>query len=252
MTGLDLISGAFRLLNVLASGETLPSADANDALEVAQLMLDGWQAERLMIFSIVRQTLDVNNNPFTFTPGKQSYTVGTGGDFNIPRPARIENVGLINLSNPAQPLELPLEMLNIQQWEAIPVKSIQATIPLKVFNDLGFPLMTLSYWAVPTVANQTALYIWSLLSTFPDLTTDVTFPPAYLRAIKYNLAVDLAPEFGVGQINPVVLRTALDAKAVIKRFNIPTPLLGCDRAIAARPGKSIYNWLTDEPVGGNR
>lgn len=253
MYGLDLITRSLRLIGVLATGESPTSDEANDALETLQDLLDAWQAESLQVFSIVRQLTDVNNLPFTLVPAQQVYTLGAGGNFNFPRPARVERMGLISISNPAQPLELALEMLTDAEWQAIPVKNIQSTIPQKVWNDKNFPLMNLSFWCVPSIAQQVALYLWQPLATFPDLNvTDVEFPPAYARALRFNLAVDLAAEFGATcdpQAVVLVAQKADEAKQLIKSFNARVPILGCDAALAVPSSKGVYNWLTDQPAG---
>lgn len=251
MTGLDLITSSMRLIGVLASGENPSSAEANDALEILQDLIDQWQAERLNVFTIQRIAVDVNGNPLALIPGQQAYTVGTNGSFNIPRPARIDRVGIINLANPIQPLELAIEVLDDAGWQAIPVKNIQSALPLKVWNDKGFPFMTLYYWAVPNVVVQTALYVWGLLSTFNDLNiTELEFPPAYAKALRFNLAIDLAPEFG-RDVPQIVAATAIQAKAIVKSMNSTTPIMGVDEALRGG-GKRTYNWLTDEPVSGGR
>src|SRR5271154_5020111 len=108
-TALDLIKSAMRVLNVLASGEEPSGAEAADGLGILNQMLDSWQIERLMIFTIQRVVNDINGNPFNLVSGQQVYKVGLGGDFNIPRPPRIARIGIISLNNTQQPLELPLE-----------------------------------------------------------------------------------------------------------------------------------------------
>lgn len=240
MTANDLIASSLRLIGVLASGETPSASEANDGLTILNQMLDAWNTERLAIFTVQRQVV---------VPAvlKQAYTVGSGGDFNIPRPSRIERVGVISLTNAAQPLELPLEMLTDVGWEAIPVKNISSSLPLKVWNDLGFPLMTLSFWPIPNVQVNFALYTWTALTEFPDLVTDETFPPGYLKALRYNLAVDLAPEFGCPDVPAVVAAQAAASKAAIKALNIPLLDLRCDTPLVNQKG-GIYNWLTDGPV----
>lgn len=253
MLAFDLIERSLRLIGVLSTGE-MPSADeASDALETLQDLLDGWQAESLQVFTVVRQLLDSRGLPFTLTPGQQVYTLGAGGNFNFPRPTRLDRAGLISTSNPAQPLELPLEMLTMEQWQAVPVKNIQSTIPQKLWNDKNFPLMNLSFWCVPSVAQQIALYIWQPLATFPDLNvTDVELPPAYARALRFNLAVDLAAEYG-GTADPaavaLVAQKADEAKNLLKSFNLRVPVLGCDPALAVPSSRGTYNWLTDQIAG---
>ncbi len=239
LTAISLIESAMRLINVSASGETISGAEANDALDVLNDMIDSWNIERLMIFTIQRQT-------FSLTAGQQVYTLGTGGDFNVPRPVRIERMGIINLSNPAQPLELPLEYLTDTQWAQIPVKNISSALPLKVWDDQNYPLRNLSYWCVPSVAVDTAIYAWAQLTGFADLTTEYVFPPGYPKALRYHLACDLAPEYG-REIPTAVAVQANLAKAAIKSFNIPIIDLRCDPAVV-NPSARIYNWLTDTGV----
>lgn len=236
MTANDLISSALRLIGVLASGETPSAPEANDGLTILNQMLDAWSTERLALFTVQRQVVI----PAVL---KQAYTVGAGGDFNIPRPPRIDRVGVISLTNAVQPLELPVEMLTDVGWEAIPVKNISSSLPLKVWNDLGYPLMTLSFWPIPNVQVNFALYTWTALNQFPDLVTDEEFPPGYLKALRYNLAVDLAPEFG-REVPPVVAAQAISSKATIKSMNSVPLDLRCDEATVNQRG-GRYNWLAD-------
>jgi hypothetical protein len=243
VTSLDLISSALRLIGVLASGEPASASDASDSLMILNQMVDSWQAERLMIYTIAITT-------FSLVVGQQTYTLGAGGDFNTARPARIENYTIINLSNPAMPLELPLISLTDSEWAAIPVKNIPSSLPRNVYNDGSFPLSNLSYYPIPNINVNANIYAWQPLSQFVDLSsTQYSFPPAYLRAIRYNLAVDLAAEFpGNPQSLPIVSQIAVQSKAVIKSFNTPILDLRCDEALnSSKSGK--YNIFTDMPAG---
>ena len=239
MNGNDLIASSLRLIGVLASGENATGAEGADGLTILNQLLDEWNSERLIVFTINRQT-------FSLTVNQQDYTMGTGGNFNVARPQRIERASIIQLSNPAQPLELQIEILDAQGWQRIPVKNIASTLPRVVYINYGFPLITLSYWSIPNVAVDTALYTWTALAAF-DLTTDRTFPPAYLKALRYNLAVDLAPEYG--RTTPVeVAVQAAESKAKIKSFNTPRPIMRVD--IPSGGDEGDYNWITDLPVSG--
>jgi len=235
MNAQQIINSAMRVIGSLASGETPTNAEAQDALSILNLQMDSWNAERLMIYAIVPNT-------FTFVPGQGTYTLGTGGNFNMPRPPRIEAVSTILLSNPLQPLELPLEMLTYDLWQMIPVKNIQSTIPQQVYIEMDFPLINLSYWCVPSQANQTTIYAWTPLTQFADLFTDYTFPPGYLEAIKYQLAMRMYPEFG-RPIDPMVAQLAVSAVARIKSFNVIPLHLQVDPAISSE-GRH-YNWRSD-------
>jgi len=241
MTGGDLLASALRLIGVLASGETPSGNESADGLVIAQQMVDSWQAERLVINQILM-------SEFPLTPGQQVYTCGMEGNFNIPRPARIERYSIVNLNNPAQPLELPLQILDFQEWQSlVPVKLINSTLPQYLYDDNAYPLRNLNYWCIPSVPVKTRIYGWQPISTFPDLVTDVQFPPAYIKAIRYNLAVDLAPEFG-RSVPPEVAAQAMLTKGILKSMNAPAPQMQADPAVVNPRGR-VYNWLTDLPAG---
>lgn len=240
MTGNDLIASSLRLIGALASGETPSGAEGADALVILNQMIDEWNSERLSIFAIT-------THEFTLTVNKQTYTMGTGGDFNVTRPARIERASIIQLSNPSQPLELDIEILNEQGWQAIPVKEITSTLPQVVYIDDAFPLRNLSYWQTPSIAVRTKLYAWTPLAAFTAV-GDTTLPPAYLKALRYNLAVDLAPEYG--RTTPVeVAVQAASSKGKLKSLNVPKFQMTVDPALRGDGGGAQYNWRSDTPAG---
>ena len=240
MTANDVITAALRRINSIQSGENPTGAEAAAGLESLNDMLDAWNTERLMIFSIQRQL-------FNLVAGQQAYKMGPGGDFNVPRPARIERMGIISYNNPMQPLELPLEMVTEAEWNMIPVKNIMSALPLRVWDDKGYPWRTLYYWCIPGSAVGTTVYTWTALPQFVDLVTDYELPPGYVDALKWNLAYRLAAEFG-GFMPPQVPQMAIDSKARIKSINTPLIDLRCDDALVDT-GRRQYNWLSDSPIG---
>lgn len=236
-SGLDIIKGAMRAVNILSSGRNPTSEEASDYVAILNQFLDACNAERLMIFTINRL------GPYDLTQGQQAYTVGPGGDINIPRPPRIELITILWLGNPQQPAEIPLDMLDERGWAGIPVKNIGAALPNKVWDDGNFPLRTLSYWPYPTVQVQTVLYSWQALQLFPDLNTKLIFPPGYLEFLRFNLAIRLDN----AQITPQVMKLADDSKARIKGFNTPSLVLRVDSELLDKRA-CAYNWISDEPV----
>jgi hypothetical protein len=238
-SGLDIIRGAMRAVTILGSGanENPTAAEAEDYLAILNQFLDSCNAERLMIFTIQRL------GPFNLVQGQQAYTVGVGGNINIPRPPRIEIITIIYLNNPATPAEIGLDMLDDNDWAAIPVKNLGGPLPQKVWNDLAFPYMTLNYWPYPTVEVQTVFYAWQALQFFPDLKTKLTFPPGYLEFLRWNLAIRLDN----AEISPQVQGLAAESKARIKAFNAPILQVTPDTALLD-PRAAAYNWLSDTPV----
>ena len=249
---IDLITSSLRLINVLGAGETASASEGQDALFVFQAMVDSWQAERLMIFNIPR-------NVYSLTAGQQTYNMGLNPpnpwDFGypggVPRPAKIERMGIIWLGNAAQPLELPIQYLTVAQWQEIPVKNITSSLPQYCWDDDGFPFRALNFWPIPNQADQVAIYPWTALTTPATLTTQMAFPPGYLQAFRYNLAVMLAAEFPAipQEIMAPVVAIAMQSKAIVKAMNMPMVDLRCDPALTPLGNRYLYNWISDMPAG---
>ena len=106
-----------------------------------------------------------------------------------------------------------------------------------------YPYVVLNFWPVPSVAGNVIVWSWKPLSSIATLTTALSVPPGYLRALRYNLGVELAPEYG-RQLDPVVIENAVESKASIKRMNTPITLMGIDQGVL--PKKSTWNWFTGE------
>lgn len=242
-TSLDLIEGALRMIGLLADGEHAEGIVANNCLVVANELMDSLNAQKLATFTI-------NRNIVVPAVLKQAYTLGTGGDFNLPRPTRLSYASVISLQNASQPLELPLDILSDAEWLEIPVKNLSSQLPRQVWNDGGFPFMTLNYYPIPNTQVNFGLYMWAALTSFTDLgATQYSYPPGYLRMLRSNLAVEFDGEYGGDPAKmPRVERIALESKAIVKSQNIQPIVMECDEMFS--DGQSdLFNWLTGESVG---
>jgi hypothetical protein len=219
----------------MASGETTPLAMANESLAVLNDMIDGWNAERQAIFT-------TRSDDFPYVLGKQSYTLGTGGDFNIPRPARIDAMSTILLNNPANPVEVPMAMYSVEDWQTqVPVKVVNGSIPLICYDDGGFPLRTLNFWPIPNEQpNAVRIYSWQALTQPAALASVIAFPPGYAEAFRYNLAVRLAAEFA-STLSPTVATIAIASLARLKTMNAPDLSLRSDLV----PDPAGWNYKAD-------
>lgn len=217
----DLINSALRLINVLAANEQPTINESNDALAVFNAMVDSWNADRLTIFT-------TTSTDFAFVLSQQAYTLGAGGDFNMARPPQIDSMSVILSTNPANPIELPISMVSVSQWQTdFPVKAVNGSIPLACYDDGGFPLRTLNFWPIPTMPSTSVrIYSWQPLS-LATLQTTVNLPPGYARAFRYNLAVELAPEYGK-EPSPTVLGIAAKSLGILKTMNAPDLTLRSD------------------------
>jgi hypothetical protein len=232
VTGNDLISGSMKLLGLLSAGDTATGTDAQDALSRLNDLIDAWQLERLFIFTVARTTK-------TLTSGTASYTIGSGGDINIDRPTWIDRGALIYDPSAATPAETPLELFTDQRWQEIRQKTLQSGQPAGIWYDHGFTagLGRIFPHPIPnTSTTQLVLYApGAAVGQFADLTTAYTFPPGYARMLRYNLAIELAPEFGRA-IDPVIAATAMSSMSAVKRANNRPRELKCGPEVLGRSG----------------
>jgi hypothetical protein len=234
----DFIKSALRLVGALRSGLGLTNDELNDCKTVLNDLLDSWSAERVMIPAVTIQTLDQNQVALTLKANQQAYKLGNvlgTEDFLLPRPSRLERVSIMYSASQSTPVELPMEMVDDVGWQGVTNKSTPSLLPQLCFADSSnavFPDMVLYFWPVPTQANPVILYLWTVLQLFPDLTSQFLFPPSYARALRYNLAIDLAAEFPCDMTKlPLVQKIAMQAKAVISGMNAIPKEATCDEAI---------------------
>lgn len=231
----DLIKGSMKLLGLTAVGETPSAAELSEGMEVLNQMLDAWSADGLKINSHTRET-------FSLVASQASYSMGSGGDFNTTRPTYISNVQIVQTASPN--FQLPVEIINEDQYEAITVKETESTIPLKMYPNYTFPTATLYFWPVPSEAKSVVISSFKELTEYSSLVTTISVPPGYLKAMRYNLALDLANEYGA-EPGVDVRRGAEQSKAILMRNNAARPhYMKVDAA--ARSRDAVFNWLKGE------
>jgi len=222
-----------RLIGVLSSGEVASAEEAADALSALNEMLESWSTERLLVPATVEELFDL-------VVDQTQYTMGPSANFNTTRPIKIEKAFLreIGASNNT---DIPMLIINSDEWGDIVVKAVTSSIPLYVYPERTYPNETLNIWPVPSVANKIGIYSTKILTALAALTTTVAFPPGYYRALKYSLALELAPEYA-RQIDPNIMRVARESKANIKRVNKTPQYLSSDAALMSPD--TAFDWRT--------
>lgn len=273
----DQINRALRLLGILAEGETPSAETSDDALTALNQMIDSWSIERLSVFSTFEQVViwppGIGNQTQTLGPsGTLGAVIGTHQDvffFETEDGETLHNddgsPSVLNVSetpilapmirpiliddstyfvDPGSGISYGVKMINREQYNAIALKTATSTFPQVVFVNQSFPDVEMTIYPVPTRALE-----WHIVSVQPlsgpaTLATPLRFPPGYLRAFTYNLALEIAPEFGV-EPSPNVRNIAIISKRNIKRINNPGDLMSLPAALT-RTG-SRYNIYAGTP-----
>ena len=219
----DQINGALRLLGVLAEGETPSAAMSQDALAAMNQMLDSWNTERLSVFNTQDQM-------FLWPADTLTRTLGPTGDFVGNRPVLLDDSTYFR--DPGTNVSFGVKFINQQQYDGIAVKTVSSTYPQVMWINMEYPNITMTVYPKPSRQLEWHFISVNELAQPATLATELTFPPGYLRAFRYNLAMEIAPEFGVDP-SPQVVRIAMTSKRNIKRINNPDDVMSMPYSIVA-------------------
>lgn len=229
-TPVELINLALKQVGVLGVGQTAAAEDIADAFKMLNMMLAQWSVKR----NVVHQILDVG----FATDGRQTYTVGIGGDFNVFRPSRLQGAYCRQLTT--LPIDYPLEVLKSQtDYGRISTKSMPS-MPSTVYYDPQFPLSVLHVWPVAVAGYEIHLQIIAPLEQFADPYQDINLPPEYEEALMYNLAGRLYPMYGM-QPNPVVIQLAGASLATVRMANTQTAQLYMPDGLVRNGTYNVYS-----------
>jgi hypothetical protein len=140
--------------------------------------------------------------------------------------------------DPSTNVSYGIKFINQLQYNNIAVKTVQSTYPQVMFVNNTFPNISMSVYPVPNRMLEFHFISVQRLLDPVSLSTEILMPPGYLRAFRYNLALELAPEFGV-EPAPDVRRVAMYSKRNLKRINNPNNVMAMPYSIIAR--RNRYN-----------
>ena len=227
----DIINGSLRLLGVLAEGEVPSAETSQDALNAMNQMIDSWNTERLSVFSTQDQI-------FTWPAGLLSRTLGPSGDFNGNRPVLLDDSTYFR--DPGTGVSYGIKFINQQQYDGIAVKTVSSTFPQVMFINMTFPDIDMYVFPRPLRDLEWHFISVEELTQPATLATTLHFPPGYLRAFRYNLATEMAPEFGM-EPSAQVMRIAMTSKRNLKRINNPDDIMSMPYSlVASRQRFNVY------------
>ena len=222
----ELINSSLRLIGQLAEAEVPTAATSQDALTALNQMIDSWNTERLAVFSTQDQV-------YTWPPNEIKRTLGPSGNIGISpqlRPVLLDDSTYFR--DPQTNVSYGIKFINQSQYNGIAVKTVTSTYPQVMFVNMTFPDIEMFIYPKPTRALEFHFISVQELTEPALLNTVISMPPGYLRALRYNLAMELAPEFGV-EPSPQVQRIAMTSKRDLKRINNPDDVMSLPYAIVA-------------------
>lgn len=230
----DLITLALKNAGVLGLGQTANSEDMTDACALMNDMIAQWQQRRYLVYRLVEQSVPCN--------GSQSYSIGPGGDISVTqRPAAINAAfARQTVNNVPNQIDYPLAILPSREtYSQIAMKSLQS-FPEWCWYDAATPLGQL--FVYPVITNQFTLHVVfrEQLQTAVSLTDEITLPAEYKMAIQYNLAVLLAPAYGL-PVNPDVKRQAKASLETMRTINAQVPQMNMPTVLRSGVRYNIFS-----------
>lgn len=231
MTANDIITRAFRLLNITASGETAAADQSQDALLVLNQLIADWSATQpLTLFSTTQVSY---TTPTTTT----SFTIGPTGQLVTVRPDAVSDV-FLRMGG----VDYGITPISDTEYQAIGLKSLISSFPELCFYDATLTNGTLFLWPGISAGQTIFMNVRQPMDEFANLFDTVDMPKSYARALAYNLAVDLSDEYEI-QPSANVYRIAAASKRGIKRLNTTVPHMSNEAALLTS-GASRINILS--------
>jgi len=201
-----IIEGAIRLLK----GPKYVAAPAELGAGFTALndLIASWSAAKILVPAIIPEN-------FSLVVGTGSYTIGSSGDFDTVRPTKIlEGIYIRDSGN----IDHPVTLITREHFRAFAKKDNNAR-PNQLYYEPSYPLGTIYLNTEPT--DVESIYFDSLkpITEITDISTTLNLPPEYRKALRYNLALELAPELEDIKMPELLSEGAKDSKKAIMNVN---------------------------------
>jgi hypothetical protein len=200
MLASDLVTSSLRLIGAIASGETPSSDESADGFTALQQLLAGWSANELVVFATRTAAITLAN-------ATQSYAIPGA------RPQKILSADVVTGG-----LTFPVKVVGPDEWAATVDRNAISNLTKKCYCDYAFPTPAVLVTPIPAAAGTLNLYCMVDLLVLTTQGDTFSMPEPYARAVRYNLACDLAAEYG-RPVPPDIAAIAATAKAEITKLS---------------------------------
>jgi hypothetical protein len=238
MTVLKLIKASLRVIGAIGEGETPTGAAGEDARQALNLLLQEWYNNEIIAF-----TVQATHNTVA---GQRSYGIGPGQEWFGDKPLKVNAAYVGN-----DDVDKRLQIIGEKEYMNIEAKTQQAKPQVLYYrpHDLsavisGFQFDCGRVYLYPTpdtVYPVTIMFPKSFYS-YESNAQAIDLDAGYITALKYALAVEVAPEYG-REPSAWVLKRAAETLVEIKKRKrtIPQPVK-IDGVLTGNAGRfNIYS-----------
>ena len=213
MTAQELMKATLRVLGVIGRGRTAGAPLLAETFEALKIMLRGLSIEPGGLYKIDIETFTLD--------GSDSYTIGDGATFDMVRPVDI--VGGYTYTT-GSTIDYPLEIIGERKYRNLQFKSSQSGNALYLWYNSTYGATGYgTVYIYPPDDTNLKINCLVPLSEPDGITDDIIFPPEYDGYIKWNLAVEIAPEHGKEPSRTTIahaVRTKIEMEQYHRSFNI--------------------------------
>lgn len=219
MKAKDIVHAAARAIGVLAADENLTDAELQDALESLRDLLADWATSKLFVYAAKQVIIPLN-------PAQSVYTVGAGGDI-AETLTQISDSAVLTVAGCDKAIKLRRDTNETQPYHHPVSYSIGVGLWNFVIED--------------TQATKLEITAYDLPQTLTAL-TELELPTNYKRALKYALAIEMAPEYEKS-VSADLRNLASTSMNTLKRANSTPSYAKPDQTlmnIGRRCGRGFY------------
>jgi len=189
LTQYQFIDAALRTLGVLALDQTPTSTEYTNALVKLNGLVGELRVKGLQIFQRTTYTM-------TLTNGISSYNIGNGLTLNTPYPLHLLQAIRLDANSSTR---VDMDIIANSNFNRLPSNS--SGVPIQITYQPKMNMGVVQLWPTPDNYSATNVTIQLTylrpLEYFSSSTDTADFPEEWVSAIIYNLAVRLAPEYGI-------------------------------------------------------
>jgi len=189
LTQYQFIDAALRTLGVLALDQTPETTQYANALIKLNGLVGELRVKGLQIFQRTTYTM-------TLTNGISSYNIGTGLTLNTPYPLHLLQAIRLDANSSTR---VDMDIIANSNFNRLPSNS--SGVPIQITYQPKMNMGVVQLWPTPDNYSATNVTIQLTylrpLEYFSSSTDTADFPEEWVSAIIYNLAVRLAPEYGI-------------------------------------------------------
>jgi len=180
----DLLRSVARICSVIGQDDNInDDPEENDLLDSLNIMLADWSSKKGILFY-------TPINSFNIIKSKAFYGIGEGKDFDIKVPFYISNM-YVNYGSTSSQI---MSSISEDEYFRKSYKNVES-IPNSFFFNKGYPFGNIYFYPVPNRNMSVVISSYHSFDEYHSALDEIDLAPFYIRAIKFNLALDYASEY---------------------------------------------------------